>query len=191
MMSGSGDGHALLLAARRSRGQLVGVLGHLHLVQQRHGPAGPLAARVGVAEVHGQHDVLEDGQCGQQLEELEDHPHVLAAPDRHLPLAQGVDGRVADQHLAGGGPVDAGDHVDQGGLAAARLADHGHELAAVHQQVDLLECGELAGRGLVGLGDRAQLDQVGVAVAVAVRLDDRQAVAFGFGAKLEHGWDGS
>ena len=46
-------------------------------------------------------------QRRQQLEELEDDAEVAPAPERHLALAQRVHGGAADEHLAGGRPVDA------------------------------------------------------------------------------------
>ncbi len=79
-------------------------------------------------------------------------------------------GRVAHQDRAGARPVDAGDHVDQGRFAAARLADHRNELAAVDLQVDPAQRGEIPSRGLISLYDRAQLDQVVVAVAILAGL---------------------
>ncbi len=114
-----------------------------------------------VAEVHGQHHVFQHGQRRQQLEELEDDAHVLAAPDRDLPFLEPVHRGVAHQHLAVGGAVDAGDHVDQRRLAAARLADHGHKLAAVHMQIDIVERSEDAGRGLVIFDARGAVRSTG------------------------------
>ena len=77
-----------------------------------------------------------------------------------------VHGGVAHQHLARCGAVDAGDHVDQRGLAAARFADDADELAAVDLQVDAVERRVAPGGVLVDLGHLVQLDQGFVAVAV-------------------------
>ena len=127
-----------------------------------------LASRVRVAEIHGQHHVLQHGQRRQQLEELEDDAHAAAAPLGQLVLAQLVHRRAADEHLAAGRPVDAGDHVDQRRLAAARLADHGDELTRPDLQIDVFERGEVAGRGAEHLAHLAQLDEM-VLVACAAR----------------------
>ena len=59
-------------------------------------------------------------------------------------------------------------------LAAARLADHRNELAAVDLQVDPAQRSELPGRGLIGLYDRAKLDEVVVAVAIQAGLDRQE-----------------
>ena len=128
---GAGNGGALLLPARNGGGEFVRLLRHVHLFQQVHRSLHPLAGGIHVAKVHRQHNVFDDGQRGQKLEELEDNAHVTAAPFRHLPLAEGVDGGLADNHLPFGGAVYARYHVDEGGFAASRFAHHGHKFAGV------------------------------------------------------------
>ena len=64
-----------------------------------------------------------------------------------------MDGGAAHQHLARRRAVDAGDHVDQRRLAAARLADDGHKLARLHLQVDAFERREGTGGRLERLDD--------------------------------------
>ena len=113
----AGDGDALLLAAGERGGQLVRLVGHLDLLEQVQRALGPLGGREHVAEVHRQHDVLDDGQRGQQLEELEHDADGLAAPDRELVLVELVHRRAVDDDRARRGPVDAGDHVDERRLA--------------------------------------------------------------------------
>ena len=54
------------------------------------------------------------------MEELEDDADLAAAPLGELVLAQRVHRLAQDDHFAGGGAVDAGDHVEQGRFAAAR-----------------------------------------------------------------------
>jgi len=53
-------------------------------------------------------------------------------------LRERVQGGVVDPHLAGAGSVDAGDHVQQGGLAAARFADDADKFPRFEPQVDAL-----------------------------------------------------
>ena len=79
-----------------------------------------------------------------------------------------MDRRAADEDLALRRAIDAGQHVDQRGLAAARFADDGHELAAIDLQIDAVQRGELARRGLVDLVDIVQFDQRSVVVQFAV-----------------------
>ena len=54
--------------------------------------------------------------------------------------------------------VDAGDHVEQGGFAAAGFADNGDKFPFAQHQVQSLQHGELAGGILEGLDHLLQLD---------------------------------
>jgi hypothetical protein len=58
---------------------------------------------------------------------------------------------VAHQHLTGSRTVDAGDDVDQRGLATARLANDRAKLTAPDCQVDASERREAASRRFIGL----------------------------------------
>ena len=56
-------------------------------------------------------------------------------------------GRAVEQHLARVGLVGAGEHLDQGGLAGAVLAEQAVHLPRVHVEVDAVEgahAGELS-----------------------------------------------
>ena len=61
-----------------------------------------------------------------------------------------------DDDLAGGRAVDAAQQVEQGRLAAPRLADDGDELGGVDLEVDVAQRREWPGRGRVGLADAPQ-----------------------------------
>ena len=77
----------------------------------------------------------------------------------------------ADGHRAAGRPVDAGDHVHQRRLAAARPPDDRDELAPVHLEVDAVERPERPRVGDVVLDHAAQVDQVLAARGRAVLAD--------------------
>ena len=62
--------------------------------------------------------------------------------------------------------IHAGEHIHQGGLAGAGLADDAHELAGLHLQVDAFQSLEISRRGLVRLDHPAQADQRGLQVCV-------------------------
>jgi hypothetical protein len=79
----------------------------------------------GAAQAHAEADVLLHGHVRVQGVVLEDHGDVAV-----LGLLVG-DHPVADGDLAVGDLVQAGDHAQDGRLAAARRADQDHELAAV------------------------------------------------------------
>ena len=125
----------LLLSPGERRRELVRLVRELHLLEQLHRAANPLARRVHRAEVHRQEDVLEDGQRGEQLEELENDANGAPTPLGKRILAELMHGRVAHDHLARGGVIDPGDYVDERRLAAAGLADDANELAGVDVQI--------------------------------------------------------
>ncbi len=166
----AGNRHALLLPAGQRRGELVGVIRHVHLLQQAHGALEALVGRNRLGEVHGQHHIFDGAQRGQQLKELEDDADGAAAPHGDFPLGQGVHGGAAYPHLARRRPGDAGDDVDERRLAAARLADDGHELAGLDLQIDPLERGEGAGRAGVGFDDLAQVHQVSISISISIAV---------------------
>src|SRR5262249_16690391 len=139
------------------RWQLVRLGQDADSIEQRTCASAPLAAE-GTTQLHGQHDVLGDRQTGQQLEKLEDDTDASTAPARQLGLAQTVDWRASHQHLAGARAIDAGDHVDEGRLTAARFANDGDEFACVHLQVHVGQGRERAAWRLIRLADAQQLD---------------------------------
>ena len=82
--------------------------------------------------LHAQHDIF--ARCKQihQFEMLVNHAdpvaeRVLGGPDHHL--------LAVHENLPLVGEIDAGNHVHQGGLAAAVLPQDGQNLAPVHVQV--------------------------------------------------------
>jgi hypothetical protein len=133
---GAGDRCALLLPSGNRRRKLVGVVFQPDHPQQIHGALFALARIVNVAEIHGQHDIFQQGQRGQQLEELKNYPQVAAAPDRHFPFAEIMNACFPNADRTGGGVVDAGNHVDQRRFPAARFSYHADEFARVKVGVD-------------------------------------------------------
>ncbi len=90
-------------------------------------------------------DVLRDGQVRKQRVGLEHHADIA------LVRLQPGDVLAADDDGAGGRLLEAGDHAQHGGLAAARRAEEGDELAARDIQVEILH----HRRGAEGLADIA------------------------------------
>ena len=88
--------------------------------------------RVAVArgEVDGEAHVLLGGQRWDQVEELEDEADVLATEQRELLAVHAPDLLAVEHDRAAGRGVDAADEVQQRGLARARGAQNGDELAA-------------------------------------------------------------
>jgi hypothetical protein len=85
--------------------------------------------------------VLLRGQVGQQVARglLPDEAHHLPPVGQPLPRAHR--GQVVARHpdRAGGGRVQTGQDVHQGGLAAARRPDQRDDLALGHQEIEPLQ----------------------------------------------------
>ena len=141
-----GHGHALLLAP----GELVGAVGEaLAQAQDRDDGVVPVLVRLAAGQALGQEDVLLGGQGGQQVEGLEDEAELVAAHGGELLVLHARQVLSGDEDAAGGGGVQAGHAVQEGGLTRARGAHDGHELAF----------GD-------GEADRVQGDDLGVALAI-------------------------
>ncbi len=95
-------------------------------------PRVPLGPRLRAAEdlVHRQRHVLVDGEPGQERMILEDDGAVRART---------VDLLVVEKHGAVRHLGEPRDDVQEGGLAAARVADDRHILARLDRQVDVAE----------------------------------------------------
>ena len=141
--------HALLLATRQLAGPVLEAVGQA-------GGADHLVDPVGVAraagEVHRQHDVLDGGQRGDQVERLEHEPHVVAAQQREIAFGQGGQVDLADEHLPLGDPVQSRHAVHEGGLARARRPHDGGELSLLERHVDGVECAHRSVARAVDLG---------------------------------------
>ena len=154
-----GDRHPLLLPSRDGGGQLLRLLGQTDALEQLERPRAPLVRRPQAAELHGQHDVVEQRDRRQQLEELEDDADRPSPPLRRRPLAQVVHCRPVDPDLAARRAVDARDHVDERALAATGLPDHGDELPRADLEAHALERGQAPRGRLVLLDDVVEIDQ--------------------------------
>src|SRR5690606_25357643 len=78
------DCHTLLLSAGERRRKLVGLLLDADHLQQRKSTFPSILPGIRVAEIHGQHDVLHDGERRQQLEKLENNTNISPAPGGKL-----------------------------------------------------------------------------------------------------------
>ena len=120
---------ALLHAA----GQFVGIaVGRMREPGQRQIFAGNLVA-LGLrhaAHLRTEPDIVEHGFPGEQGKRLEYDTALRAGPNDRL---------TVEQDLAAGIGNEAGDHVEDRGLAAAGRADDGNELALLDVQRDVMD----------------------------------------------------
>jgi hypothetical protein len=98
-------------------------------------------------------DVVEHRQVGEQGAELEQHAHAPALDQQLLAIA-GVDQFTVEDDAAAVGGDHPADQAQQRGLAAARAAEDGGDLAACKRQADVVEdraAGVIAERHMVDL----------------------------------------
>ena len=150
----AGDADALLHAAGDLARALVRRRRQADQRERRVGARLQLGAALGRAEhaLDAEVDVLEAGQPRQQRMVLEHDGALRAGPGD---LAVG-----AQQHAVRR-PGQPGDQVQQGRLAAARVADQRDELALRDAQVDVAQRLEAALRRLEGLLDVGDVDELG------------------------------
>ena len=124
------DGDALLLAARKLRGQMRGAVCHADLLQRcqsfvfvRH-----------AVEVLRQHHVFERREMRHQMELLEDEAHGFAAEARQFAAARVSRYRCRQCAAAPrGGLIEAADEVQQRGLAGTGGPHDGDPFAAARR----------------------------------------------------------
>ena len=123
--NGPGQGHALGLAAGERLHRARPEAGQLHAFDQLLCPSAPLAtAHPGHAQRVG--DVLLHRHMGEQ-------PHVLEHEPQPAPVrGKAVHGRAVEGDAARILQQDAGDHLEEGGLARPRLPQKGTERAVGH-----------------------------------------------------------
>ena len=126
------DAHALFHAARHFVRPLVLGLGHLHQFEIVHHPVVALGLGLRGAEhlVDGDRDVAVDGQPRQQRVVLE-HDGAVGPGF--------VDDLAFEEDLAICRFQQAAQDVEQGRLAASRMADQRHELALIDAQVHVAQ----------------------------------------------------
>ena len=96
--------------------------------QSFHDIAGELARILGGrgSQECADHDVVEHGESGERLHDLEG---AADAGGADLVRAQAVDGFPLENNFAGVRGIDAGDHIEDGGLAGAVRADQAVDVA--------------------------------------------------------------
>ena len=85
----------------------------------------------GLAQLQTESDVLVDGHVGVQSVALEDHGDIAVF------RGDVVDQTAADVHFALGNLLQASDHTQGGGLAAARGADQDDKFLVFNVQVEV------------------------------------------------------
>ena len=125
----SGEGHSLLLTARKRVGESIAQMSQPHHFEGLARPAG-----LAFLSIEPVLDVLADAEMGEQCPVLEDHADV--APFWGNPFGRtGHDG-VADGYLSAIGGFESGDQAQKGRLATTTRAQEGQALAFLNRKVD-------------------------------------------------------
>ena len=174
---GTGDGHALALAARELGRQALALFGGETDAGQHLAHARP-SLGVGHALGHQRHadDVDDPAARVERGERVLEH-----RLDQLCPLAagHGAQGAAVDQDVAAGGGMQAEDQAGQRGLAAAGFADDAEAAAPWHRErnavdgADHARGGEHAGALAEDFFDVADFDGRGHAAIPAVQLAAR------------------
>ena len=139
---GTGDGHALALAARQLGRAVLHTPGQAHLGQHLLRAARAfLVGQAPDAQRHGH--VVQRAELGQQVVELIDKTQVLVAQITLLRRRQLRQVLAMQVHAARGGRVQRAQQVQERALARARGADDGQRLARAHFQVHALQHGHV------------------------------------------------
>ena len=147
---GTGDGDALLLAARKLRGIGVGLVSQVYDLQQLFG-AGHGCLFLHPRNFKGEADVLQGGALHQQVELLKDHTHTAAGFVQGL----GIHSTQVDpvKHNGAAGGLFQKVHTPyQGRFAGAAHTDDAVNLAGQNVKADILQGVYLAGFGVESFG---------------------------------------
>ena len=119
----AGDGDALALAAGELRGARVVAAFEAEAVEEGFGACSHFAAAC-ARVLHGEADVLEDGEVGEEVEGLEDHADGAVADAGGGVVGERGDGAAVDFVCACGGLDEEAEEVEHGRFAGARRPHH-------------------------------------------------------------------
>src|SRR5690606_20675590 len=149
--------HALLLAAGKLGRVMMFPAGQAHAGEQLSG-AGldrfrPLARARAPGQLQWNLDVLQGRQGGDELERLEDEAHPVPPEPRPGIFVQLVQIGPVEQDPAAARMVQSGKQAQQRRLAAAGWPHDRQEATRLQMEGDILEHGQIAAAGDVGLRD--------------------------------------
>src|SRR3989454_275172 len=136
----AGNGHALLLAAGKLRGQVFEAVGEAHAAKRR----GGLLFVGNAVEILREHHVFERGEVRHEMELLEDEADFFGAVAHQFGFAEAREVGAIHENAAGGGRVETSKNVDERGLPRAGGAHDGNPLARFHGQAEAIERAEFA-----------------------------------------------
>jgi len=156
---GTGDGHALLLAA----GQLLGFV-PIAVAQADQGQKFQTLFHGlvlgGAGENHGQGDVFQGGHDLDEIKRLKNIADLAVAQPGQLIGVELGDIHLVDEDLAGARFVEPADHVEQGGFARAGRPHDGQVFAGLDDEIHAAQGRDHLRAHLEGLGHAGHPDDV-------------------------------
>jgi hypothetical protein len=155
---GAGDGDALFLSAGEFGGAVMRAIGESDQIEGGI-DAGPAFGPGERDEQKREFDILEGRENGNEMIELENVADVTGAPLGET--GPGEAGHIVsvDDKVTGGGSVDPGDEIEEGGLSRTGWPHEGEELTAGDFQAEFLQGCDEVGSLLEGLGEVSDLDE--------------------------------
>ena len=131
--NGAGYGHPLLLTARELGRKVVHAIAQFdqgECVFRCHGVGG---------DVRDQGNVFTGGEARDQVVELENEPHCIAAVAGQGSVVRVGEVGGAKEKGATGHPVESAEDIEQGGFSAARSSEQYHKFALEEIQINPVE----------------------------------------------------
>ena len=113
MDESAGDGDALHFAAGQFARWGIGPVEHTNSLEQGRNPGSAFGSRH-AEQLEGQFYVLARGECGKEVEELEDRAEVAASESGQPIAIQIVEADPVELDAARGGAVHASEEIEQG-----------------------------------------------------------------------------
>ena len=142
--------HALLLAARKLLGPFEALGLQAHGLQQAFSARASLLRRH-PRQQHGQLEIFDGREAGDQVEELEDKADLAQAIKLELALGHARHILAIDPDLAAARPVHAAQQIEDRGLAAARWAHQRGGFPAADGPVHLFQRDDAGRLRFIGL----------------------------------------
>src|SRR6266853_451705 len=129
------DGHALLLAARKLRGEMFQAVSQANAAQG----FGGLVLIGDAMEILCEHDVFKRREIWHEMKLLENETDFLGAIAGQLALAELADLHAIHHHTPSGGVVEASENIDQRRFAGPRWPHDGNPLAGLDLKTYVIE----------------------------------------------------
>jgi hypothetical protein len=154
---GAGDGHALLFAAGEFGGAMAEAMREADTFKGFADARGTLGA-IDFGEAKREFDIFLEGHARKEIEGLEDHADGGAAIAGEIEGRERGDIPAEGEDGAGGGAVESGDEIEEGGFAGAGGAEEGEEFILRDAEGDFVDGADGGCAHGVVTGDAVELD---------------------------------